>query len=107
MRKRNIQIKFWVSEEENDLIRKKAASIPHIRLGTYIRKMALDGQIDATDTSDIKAYTAELNAIGRNINQIARVANTNEYIDKRDIDYIIERLADIWRLQRRILSKQR
>ena len=34
--------------------------------------MAIDGYIIYTDTADIKAFTKELSAIGRNINQIAK-----------------------------------
>ena len=71
-RKRNIQMKFWVTEEEKRLIDEKMAQLPTRRYGAYLRKMAIDGYIIYTDTTEIKAFTSELSAIGRNINQIAK-----------------------------------
>ena len=52
-RKRNIQMKFWVTEEEKRLI-EKMAQLPTKRYGAYLRKMAIDGYIIQVDTTDIK-----------------------------------------------------
>ena len=103
VRKRNIQIKFYVTEEEKQLIEQKMAQLPTQRIGAYLRKMAIDGYIIYTDTTDIKAFTAELSAIGRNINQIAKRLNAGSPVYQADIR---ERLDEIWQLQRRILSRQ-
>ena len=70
-RKRNIQMKFWVTEEEKRLIEEKMAQLHTKRSGAYLRKMAIDGYIIQVDTTDIKEMTRALSAIGRNINQIA------------------------------------
>ena len=53
-RKRNIQMKFWVTEEEKRLIDEKMAQLPTKRYGAYLRKMAIDGYIIQVDTTDIK-----------------------------------------------------
>ncbi len=106
-RKRNIQIKFNVTEEERELIRKKMAQIPTQRIGAYMRKMAIDGFIIYTDMSDIKAFTKELQAIGKNVNQIAKRVNSTSCIYETDIAEIKERLDEIWQLQRRILLSLR
>lgn len=66
-RKRNIQMKFYVTEEEKCLIDEKMVQLLTRRYGAYFRKMAIDGFIIYTDTTDIKAFTAELSTIGRNI----------------------------------------
>ena len=105
-RKRNIQMKFYVTEEEKQLIEQKMQQIPTQRYGAYFRKMAIDGYIINMDTTDIKAFTAELGAIGRNINQIAKRVNAGGSVYKEDIQEIRERLDEIWLLQRRILSNQ-
>ena len=105
-RKRNIQMKFYVTEEEKQLIEQKMAQLPTQRIGAYLRKMAIDGYIIYTDTTDIKAFTAELSAIGRNINQIAKRLNAGSSAYQADIQEIRERLDEIWQLQRRILSRQ-
>ena len=79
-RKRNIQMKFYVTEDEKRLIDEKMSQLPTRRYGAYLRKMAIDGYIIYTDTADIKAFTKELSAIGRNINQIARSESTPEVL---------------------------
>ena len=106
-RKRNIQMKFWVTEEEKRLIDEKLAQLPTRRYGAYLRKMAIDGYIIYTDTADIKAFTKELSAIGRNINQIAKKLNAGGPAYQADMDEVRERLDQIWQLQRRSLSNQR
>ena len=106
-RKRNIQMKFWVTEEEKRLIDEKMSQLPTRRYGAYLRKMAINGYIIYTDTADIKAFTKELSAIGRNVNQIAKRVNAGGGAYKADMREIQERLDEIWQLQRRILSSQR
>ena len=106
-RKRNIQMKFWVTEEEKRLIDEKMAQLPTKRYGAYLRKMAIDGYIIQVDTTDIKEMTKALGAIGRNINQIAKRVNAGGPTYQADMEEIRERLEQIWQLQRRILLSQR
>ena len=102
-RKRNIQIKFRVTEEEKKLIEQKMAQLPTKYIGTYMRKMAIDGFIIYTDLSKFKGFQKELQAIGRNINQIAKRVNSTGSAYAADIAEIKERLDEIWQLQRTIL----
>ena len=104
VRKRIIQIKFYVTEEEKQLIDEKLSQLQVKRIGAYLRKMAIDGYIINLDTADIKAFTGELAAIGRNINQIAKRVNAGDSLYQADIQEIRERQDEIWQLQRRILS---
>lgn len=106
-RKRDKQIKIWVSQEEKELIHKKMSQIPTNQLGAYIRKMAIDGYIINIDTSFIKEYTRELQSIGNNINQIARRVNSTNDAYSEDIEELREMLKEIWQLQRHILLKVR
>ena len=106
-RKRNLQVKFYVTAEEKELMEQKMAQLQTKRIGAYLRKMAIDGYIIYTNTTEIKAFTAELSAIGRNINQIAKRINATGSPYQADMEEIRERLDQIWQLQRRILSSQR
>ena len=106
-RKRNVQIKFYVTEEEKALIEEKMKLLPTQRYGAYLRKMAIDGYIIYTDTANIKAFTSELQGIGRNINQIAKRLNSGAPAYEADIAEIKERLNQIWQLQRHILLSLR
>ena len=104
-RKRNVQIKFRVTEEERSLIEEKMKQVPTRNMEAYLRKMAIDGYIIQVDHSDIKKMTAELQKIGVNINQIAKRANATGNMYQEDIEEIKGALKEIWRLQRLSLLK--
>ncbi len=106
-RKRPIVLRCPVTAEERALIEQKMAQFPTQRIVAYLRKMAIDGYIIYTDTTDIKEMTKTLGAISRNINQIAKRINAGGSAYQADMDEIRERLDEIWQLQRRILSNQR
>lgn len=63
-RKRNVQIKFRVTEEERNLIEEKMKQVPTRNMEAYLRKMSINGYIVQVDHSDIKKMTAELQKIG-------------------------------------------
>ena len=106
-RKRTVQVKFYVTEEERNLIEEKMKLVPTRNMAAYLRKMAIDGYIIQVDHSDIKAMTAEIQKIGVNVNQIAKRVNTTGSVYERDIEEIKGVLAEIWRLQRLSLLKAR
>ena len=106
-RKRKIQIKFYVTEEERALIEQKMKLVPTRNMAAYLRKIAIDGSISQTDHSDIKGMTAEIQKIGVNINQIAKRVNATGSVYQEDIEEIKGVLAEIWRLQRLSLLKAR
>ena len=106
-RKRTVQIKFRVTEEERALIEQKMKLVPTRNMEAYLRKMAIDGYIIQIDHADIKAMTAEIQKIGVNINQIARRVNVTGSVYQEDIEEINGVLAEIWRLQRLSLLKAR
>ena len=106
-RKRTVQIKFRVTEEERALIEEKMKLIPTRNMAAYLRKMAIDGYVIQVDHSDIKAMTAEIQKIGVNINQIARRANATGSVYREDMEEIKGVLNEIWRLQRLSLLKAR
>lgn len=105
-RKRDIQIKFWVSEEEKRLIDEKMKQLPISQYGAYLRKMAIDGYILVVDRSDTKEYIKQLQAVSRNINQIAKRANAIGTVYEQDIEDIKGAVNEIWQLQRHILLNQ-
>ena len=97
-------MKFYVTEEEKRLIDEKMKQLPIKQYGAYLRKMAIDGYILVIDRSDTKAYIRELQAVSRNINQIAKRANATGAVYQQDIEDIKKAVDEIWRLQRRTLS---
>ena len=87
-RKRTVQVKFYVTEEERKLIEEKMKLVPTNNMAAYLRKIAIDGYIIQVDHTDIKAMTAEIQKIGVNVNQIARRVNATGNAYKEDIDEI-------------------
>ena len=106
-RKRAVQIKFRVTEEERTLIEEKMKQIPTQNMAAYLRKMAIDGYIIQVDHTEIKAMKAEIQKIGVNVNQIARRVNATGSVYEQDIEEIKGVLNEIWRLQRLSLLKAR
>ena len=106
-RKRTVQIKFYVTEEEKNLIEEKMKLIPTRNMAAYLRKIAIDGYVIQVDYTDIKAMTAEIQKIGVNVNQIAKRVNSTGSVYKEDIEEIKGVLAEIWRLQRLSLLRER
>ena len=106
-RTRKIVLRVPVTSEEQELIRQKMALLHTRNFSAYARKMLIDGYVVHIDTTDIRAQTAELQKIGVNINQIARRLNSMGSLYTQDVADIKGALAQIWQLQRYILSSQR
>ena len=98
---------FRVTEAERDLILEKMKLIPTRNMAAYLRKIAIDGYIVQVDHTDIKAMTAEIQKIGVNVNQIAKRVNSTGSVYQEDIEEIKGVLAEIWRLQRLSLLRER
>ena len=106
-RTRKIVLRVPVTPEEQELIRQKMALLHTRNFSAYARKMLIDGYVVHIDTTDIRAQTAELQKIGVNFNQIARRLNSMGPLYTQDVADIKGALAQIWQLQRYILSSQR
>lgn len=106
-RKRKFVLRVPVTPEERALIQQKMAQLGTKNFSAYARKMLIDGYIVHIDTGPIRAQTAELQKIGVNINKIARRINSTGTVYAQDLEDIKGALAQIWQLQRSILSSQR
>ena len=106
-RTRKIVLRVPVTPEERELIRQKMALLHTRNFSASARKMLIDGYVVHIDTTDIRAQTAELQKIGVNVNQITRRLNSMGPLYTQDVADIKGALAQIWQLQRYILSSQR
>ena len=97
-RKRAIQLKLWVDENEKSLIEEKMKILGTRNFGAYARKMLIDGYIIKVDYSEQRKLAAEVNKIGVNINQICKRINSTERIYAEDISELKSRMEDVWRL---------
>ncbi|WP_449463600.1 plasmid mobilization protein [Streptococcus suis] len=101
-RKRYIQRKFRVTPEENQdiKVRMKAAGLRNF--SNYARLMTLTGKVVVVNYDGLIELRKEINSIGVNINQIAKVANTDEQVSTEQVVTLLngmkrieELLADI------------
>ena len=104
-RKRDKQLKIWVSQEELDMIHQKMAEFGTSNMGAFVRKMVIDGYIVKLDIPELKEIVHLLGPIGNNVNQMARKLNAGSSIYREDIAEVNAKLDAVYKLQRRILKK--
>jgi hypothetical protein len=102
---RNEQLIVRVTPEEKKLIQKKMSQYHTGNFSRYARKMLIDGYVINVDLSDFQRLSGEVNAIGVNINQIAKAVNATGRVYENDIAQAKERVEDIWRLLKSYLSE--
>lgn len=105
-RKREIQIKFWVTPEEKKLIRKKMILSRTANMGAYLRKIAIDGIIVNTDTTYLEKQFYEMHKIGVNVNQLARLANSTGAVTPDEMRELKGMIKEIWHILRSSASNQ-
>jgi len=104
-RKRDKQLKIWVSQEELDMIHQKMAEFGTSNMGAFVRKMVIDGYIVKLDIPELREILHQLGPIGNNVNQMARKLNAGGSIYHEDIAEVNAKLDAVYKLQRRILKK--
>ena len=102
---RDQQIHFRVSKVELERIRQKMESCGILSIGSYLRKMALDGYCIRLDLQDVKALVSLLRICSNNLNQYAKRANETGSIYRADIEDLQKRLEEIWTDMREVLVR--
>jgi len=100
MRRRNIKLFFWVSEFERDYINSEVIKTKLSR-EAFVRSRLLGNPIPLCDHPDLSHLIRELNAIGNNINQLARQANMGADIPRVEI---LAAIKSFDKLEKRILE---
>ena len=103
--KRDVQMHFRVSQEEEKLIREKMKQTGIRSIGVYLRKMSLEGYCIQLDLSDVKEVVRLLRICSNNLNQYAKKANETESIYQTDIENLKEILEEIWKEMKEILTR--
>ena len=97
-RKRAIQLKLWVDENEKELIEEKMKILGTRNFGAYARKMLIDGYIIKVDYSEQRKLAAEVNKIGVNINQVCKRINSTDLVYSEDVVELRKRMDEVWKL---------
>ena len=103
-RKRNIQMKFYVTEDEKRLIDEKMRQLPTRRYGAYLRKMAIDGYVVKLDLPELRELVSLLRYSSNNLNQLTRRAHETGRIYEADLEDIQQSQERIWTAAEKIVS---
>ena len=100
-----------LTEEENELLKKRINDSPYDNFQNYARHMLLAGAIHYVDYSELQQLKWEVNKIGNNINQVAKLANQFEEISQEDIDDLLDLIHQVeWLVSNKLkdeISKER
>lgn len=103
-RKRSKQLKVWISQEEQEMIRQKMAEFGTTNLGAFVRKMVIDGYIIKLDLPELKEIIRLLGSIANNVNQIARRVNAGGSVYKEDLEKINANLEQNYKMLRKVMK---
>ncbi len=103
--RRDQQLHFRVSKPELERIRNKMEASGILSIGSYLRKMALDGYCLHLDLPQLRRMAYLLQMCSNNLNQYAKVANENGQIHTADLEDLRARLDELISVSKQILAK--
>ena len=102
---RDQQLHFRVSKQELERIWSKMESSGILSIGSYLRKMALDGYCLRLDLPELRRMAYLLQMCSNNLNQYAKRANECGKVYAADMEDLRQRLDELISIGRQILSK--
>ena len=103
-RKRDKQLKIWVSQEDLDMIHQKMAEFGTPNMGAFVRKMVIDGYIIKLDLPELQEIIRLLGSIANNVNQIARRVNAGGNVYKEDLEEVNANLDQNYKMLRKVMK---
>lgn len=91
MRKRTIKKNFYLNEEENNLLQEKSVKAQKSE-ATFLRDLIKGCTLKEKPDKEFYESIKILRGIGINLNQIARKANSLNYIDAPEYRKVAEKL---------------
>ena len=103
-RKREIQLKFRVTPEEQALIHQKMEQYGTENMAAYLRKMAIDGYVVRLDLPELRELVSLLRRSSNNLNQLTRrVHETGRFYDA-DLEDLRQNYDQLWEAARPVLT---
>ena len=103
--RRDQQLHFRISKPELERIRNKMESSGILSIGSYLRKMALDGYCLNLDLPQLRHMAYLLQMCSNNLNQYAKRANECGKVYAADMEDLRQRLDELIDIGKQILSK--
>ena len=103
-RKREIQLKFRVTPEEQALIHQKMEQYGTENMAAYLRKMAIDGYVVRLDLPELRELVSLLRRSSNNLNQLTRRVHEIGRIYDADLEDLRQSYDRLWEAARRVLT---
>ena len=103
-RKRNIEVRFRVTQEELDMIHEKMAQYGTINLSAYLRKIAIDGYVVKLELPELKEMVSLLRYSSNNLNQLTKRVHETGRIYDADLEDLRQSHERLWNAARDILA---
>ena len=108
-RKRNNQLKIYLTDEEKEIFEKKMKLANCKTMSHFLRKCVLEKEIYIVDLEPFRNLQWLLSNVTNNINQIAKATNMTGVIYKNDIQAIrqdVDKLSkEIWDIHSLLLKR--
>ena len=95
MRKRMIKISVRLNEQEHTHL-KRLSEITGLKMEPLIRQLILGRELKLRPPENLAALLRQMSAMGNNINQIAKTANSSKFIRSEDIEAIQKMQDELW-----------
>ncbi|GAK31346.1 hypothetical protein WOSG25_090430 [Weissella oryzae SG25] len=95
---RPIQKIVRLSEQENELINKKVAASVQNNFQNFARLMLINGEVKFVDYSELRTLNSQVNRIGNNVNQVAKLAHLFNEISPAEIEELKGMLQEMKQL---------
>lgn len=102
---RDQQLHFRVSKQELERIWIKMESSGILSIGSYLRKMALDGYCLNLDLPQLRRMAYLLQNCSNNLNQVAKRANESGQLYAADLEDLRSRLDELIAIGKQLLAK--
>ena len=103
-RKRDVLLKFYVSNQEMEQIRTKMKQYGTSNLSAYLRKIAIDGYVVNLELPELGEMVSLLRRSSNNLNQLTRrVHETGRFYDA-DLEDLRKDYDGLWTAAQKILS---
>lgn len=95
MRKRGKAVLVRLNEQEHAHL-KRLSETTGLKMEPLIRQLILGRDIKPRPPENLAALLRQMSAMGNNINQIAKVANSSKFIRSEDIEAIQKMQGELW-----------
>lgn len=92
---------FRLHEQEQQHLKEQVA-LSGYSTEQYIRSLIAGANMKPRPPGEIAEILRQLSAIGNNINQLAKMANTRGSARKEDVEYIAQMQSRIWQMVKRL-----